>query len=167
MGGFKRFSQCSGDSTQQIALAPLRPTICSMTIHMVKLCVGADDIDDLADWQARLLKKLPAPVHHTRMFPKRADEMLKGGSIYWVIKRAIRVRQRIIDIRTIKDEEGKDMCELVFDPELVRTYAQPKRPFQGWRYLKPEEAPRDLKSGAEAVDLPADLDAALKNAGVW
>jgi hypothetical protein len=138
-----------------------------MTIHMVKLCVGADDIDDLADWQKRLMKKLPNPVHHTRMAPKRAEEMLDGGSIYWVIKRAIRVRQRIIDIRTVADDDGKDMCELVFDPELIRTYAQPKRPFQGWRYLKPAEAPRDLKSGEAAVDLPPSLDAALKNAGVW
>jgi hypothetical protein len=138
-----------------------------MTIHMVKLCVGADDIDDLAHWQARLMHRLPAPVHHTRMVPKRADELLDGGSIYWVIKRAIRVRQRITDLRIVQDEAGKDLCELVFDPELVRTYAQPRRPFQGWRYLKPEEAPRDLKSGELAVDLPADLDAALKNAGVW
>lgn len=138
-----------------------------MTIHMVKLCVGADDIDDLADWQKRLMKKLPNPVHHTRMAPKRAEEMLDGGSIYWVIKRAIRVRQRIIDIRTVADDEGKDLCELVFDPELIRTYAQPKRPFQGWRYLKPAEAPRDLKSGEAAIDLPPSLDAALKNAGVW
>ncbi len=139
----------------------------AMTIHMVKLCVGADDVDDLADWQKRLMKKLPSPVHHTRMAPKRAEEMLDGGSIYWVIKRAIRVRQRIIDIRAIADEGGKAMCELVFDPVLVRTYAQPKRPFQGWRYLKPGEAPRDLKSGEAAVDLPPSLDEALKNAGVW
>lgn len=138
-----------------------------MTIHMVKLCVGADTIEDLADWQARLLKKLPNPIHRTRMAPKRADEMLDGGSIYWVIKRAIRVRQRIIDIRAVQDEDGKAMCELVFDPELVRTYAHPKRPFQGWRYLKPAEAPRDLKSGETAVDLPPNLDEALKNAGVW
>jgi len=138
-----------------------------MTIHMVKLCVGADSIDDLADWQTRLLKTLPHPVHRTRMAPKRAEEMLDGGSIYWVIKRAIRVRQRVIDIRTVKDEEGRDMCELVLDPALVRTYAQPKRPFQGWRYLKPGEAPRDLKSGEAAADLPPSLDEALKNAGVW
>lgn len=138
-----------------------------MTIHMVKLCVGADTVEDLADWQERQLKKLPNPVHHTRMMPKRAEEMLEGGSIYWVIKRAIRVRQRIIDIRAVKDEEGRDMCELVFDPMLVRTYARPKRPFQGWRYLKPAEAPRDLKSGEGAVDIPANLDAALKDAGVW
>ncbi len=138
-----------------------------MTIHMVKLCVGADDIDDLADWQARLMTALPAPVHHTRMAPKRAEELLNGGSIYWVIKRAIRVRQPITDIRIVKDDGGRDLCELVFDPQLVRTYAQPKRPFQGWRYLKPEEAPRDLGSGEAAVDIPLSLDAALKNAGVW
>ncbi|MFN4225595.1 MAG: DUF1489 family protein [Hyphomonas sp.] len=138
-----------------------------MTIHLVKLCVGADDIDDLASWQKRQMKKLPCPVHHTRMMPKRAEELLQGGSIYWVIKRAIRVRQRIVDIRTVKDEDGKELCELVFDPELIRTYAHPKRPFQGWRYLTPGEAPRDLKTGEGAVDIPANLDAALKDAGVW
>jgi len=138
-----------------------------MTIHMVKLCVGADSVDDLISWQNRLLKTLPNPVHHTRMSPKRAEELLHGGSIYWVIKRAIRVRQRIVDIREIKDHEGKKMCELVFDPEIHRTYAQPKRPFQGWRYLKPESAPRDLSSGEAAVDIPVHLDEALKKAGVW
>jgi hypothetical protein len=138
-----------------------------MTIHMVKLCVGADTIEDLADWQTRLLQHVNHPVHHTRMAPKRAEEMLDGGSIYWVIKRAIRVRQRIIDIRAIKDDEGRAMCELVFDPNLVRTYAQAKRPFQGWRYLKPTDAPRDLKTGDAALDIPPDLDAALKQAGVW
>ena len=144
-----------------------RARLCGMTIHMVKLCVGADTIDDLADWQARQMKKLANPVHHTRMAPKRAEEMLDGGSIYWVIKRAIRVRQRIVDLRAVEDNEGRAMCELVFDPVLVRTYAQPKRPFQGWRYLKPGEAPRDLKSGEAAVDLPPSLDEALKSAGVW
>ncbi len=138
-----------------------------MTLHLVKLCVGADDIDDLAAWQARQMKKLKNPVHHTRMHPKRAQEILHGGSIYWVIKRAIRVRQKIIDIRSEKDDAGRDSCVLIFDAELVRTYAQPKRPFQGWRYLEPHEAPRDLKSGEAAVNLPADLDAALKDAGVW
>lgn len=138
-----------------------------MTIHMVKLSVGSDTVEDLADWQARQMQRLDNPVHHTRMSPKRAEEMLDGGSIYWVIKRAIRVRQRIIDIRAIKDDEGRDMCELVFDPNLVRTYAQAKRPFQGWRYLKPADAPRDLKTGDVALDIPPDLDAALKQAGVW
>lgn len=134
---------------------------------MVKLCVGADKIEDLVDWQNRLMKTLPNPVHHTRMMPKRAEEILKGGSIYWVVRRAIRVRQRIIDIRQVDDREGKKMAELVFDKELIRTYAQAKRPFQGWRYLKPDDAPRDLKTGEAALDIPPDLDAALKQAGVW
>ena len=138
-----------------------------MTIHMVKLSVGSEDVDDIARWQARFLKTAPNPMHFTRMFPQRAEEILRGGSIYWVVKGAIRVRQRIVDIRQEKDSEGRDMCALVFDPELVRTYAQAKRPFQGWRYLKPEDAPRDLKSGEAALDIPPDLDTALKNAGVW
>jgi len=138
-----------------------------MTIHMVKLSVGSDTVEDLADWQTRQMQRLDNPVHHTRMSPKRAEELLDGGSIYWVIKRAIRVRQRIIDIRAIQDDEGRAMCELVFDLNLVRTYAQAKRPFQGWRYLKPGDAPRDLKTGDVALDIPPDLDAALKQAGVW
>ncbi len=138
-----------------------------MTIHMVKLCVGADTIDDLVAWQNRLMRTLPSPVHHTRMFPKRAEEMLRGGSIYWVIRRAIRVRQRIMEIRSVEDGEGRAMCELVLDPELVRTRAQPKRPFQGWRYLKPGDAPADLSSGALAADVPDGLDEALKAALVW
>ncbi|MEM9669076.1 MAG: DUF1489 domain-containing protein [Pseudomonadota bacterium] len=138
-----------------------------MTIHMVKLCVGADSIDDLVAWQNRLMRTLPKPVHHTRMFPKQIDELLKGGSIYWVIRRAIRVRQRIIEVRKVDDEDGRSLCELHFDPELIQTYAQPKRPFQGWRYLKPADAPADLKSGDKAADIPADLDEALKVAMVW
>jgi len=138
-----------------------------MTIHMVKLCVGAESIDDMVAWQTRQMRTLPNPVHHTRMFPKRADDLLKGGSIYWVVKHAIRFRQRIIDIVEVPDVDGRKLCELHFDPELVRTYAQPKRPFQGWRYLKPADAPRDLKSGDAAADVPAGLDEALKKALVW
>ena len=138
-----------------------------MTIHVVKLCVGAESIDDMIAWQTRQMRTLPNPIHRTRTYPKQAEEMLNGGSIYWVVKRAIRFRQRIIDIRKVDDEDGRSLCELHFDPELIQTYAQPKRPFQGWRYLKAHDAPRDLKSGQRALDIPADLDEALKAAGVW
>ena len=138
-----------------------------MTMHMVKLCVGAHSIEDMIDWQQRQMRTLPNPIHRTRAYPKQAEAMLEGGSIYWVVRRAIRFRQRIIDIRKVDDEEGRSLCELHFDPELFRTYAQPKRPFQGWRYLKPGDAPRDLRSGERAVDIPADLDEALKAALVW
>lgn len=138
-----------------------------MTIHMLKLCVGVENLDHMIEWQARQMRTLPYPMHHTRMRPKRAEEMLNGGSIYWVVRRAIRFRQRIIDITKTTDKDGRALCALHFDPEIIQTYAQPKRPFQGWRYLKPEEAPRDLKSGDRAASIPADLDEALKQALVW
>lgn len=138
-----------------------------MTVHIVKLCVGADTVDDLVNWQNRLMRHSDVPYHCTRMMPKRAEEVLHGGSIYWVIKRAIRVRQRITAIEEITDEEGRRMCKLVFDPRLHRTYAQPKRPFQGWRYLKADAAPRDLDAREQAMDIPLELDDALKKALVW
>lgn len=138
-----------------------------MTIHIVKLCVGAESVDDLADWQARLMRRQDRPSHHTRMTPRRAEEVLRGGSIYWVIRRAIRVRQRIVDIRTHEGEDGRSMCELVFDPELVAVQPRRKRPFQGWRYLKPGDAPPDLDTGQPVPNVPADLDEALKAALVW
>lgn len=138
-----------------------------MTIHLIKLCVGVESVEDLAAHQLLQLERADNPVHRTRMMPKRADELLNGGSLYWVIRNSIRVRQKIIDVRQYKDAEGKGMCELVFSPDLVPTYAKPKRPFQGWRYLKPDNAPRDLNSGDTALDIPASLDEALKKAGVW
>lgn len=138
-----------------------------MTVHIVKLCVGVDTIDDLIAWQNRLLRANRAPYHHTRMMPKRAEDVLAGGSMYWVIKRAIRVRQRITAINELTDDGGRKFCELVFDPEIHPTYAQPRRPFQGWRYLKDEDIPRDLSAGEAAADIPIELDMALKKAMVF
>lgn len=138
-----------------------------MAIHLIKLCVGADSLADLEDWQTRLMQTLPNPVHHTRMTPKRREEILAGGSIYWVVKKVIRVRQRIVDIRTLPDETGRNYCELVFDPELIPVTPRRKKPFQGWRYFKPGDAPPDLNPGTKASDVPLALDAALKDAMVW
>lgn len=134
---------------------------------MVKLCVGADDLADLEDWQKRVMKTLPRPVHHTRMVPKRAEELAGGGSIYWVVKGVIQVRQKIFEVKQITDRGGRKACELVFDPKLVPVEPMPKRPFQGWRYLKPEDAPADLKAGSGTVELPANLRVELRDAMVW
>ena len=136
-----------------------------MTIHMVKLCVGADDVDDLRNWQKRLLQSSPAPFHQTRMVPKRGDELMAGGSIYWVIRNVIQARQLITDVREIEDRGGRRACELVFDPNIVLVDPTPKRPFQGWRYLKPADVPADLKGGD--VDVPSALRSQLKEAMVW
>ena len=142
-----------------------------MALHMIKLCVGVDTVDELAEWQVKRAKELakkgkpPNPFHDTRMMPKRAAEMLAGGSIYWVIKNHIIVRQKLIGFEEVKDKEGKAMCRIHLDPDLVRTKSRKKRPFQGWRYLEPGDAPPDLDGKSPA--LSADLELALKEALAW
>jgi hypothetical protein len=131
--------------------------------------VGADAVEDLIAWQDshRAGWAGGRPVHVTRMWPKREDEILNGGSLYWVFKGVILARQRILGLEDRVGGDGIARCAIVLDAEVIRTEGAPRRPFQGWRYLKPGEAPRDLKSGEAAIDLPPSLDAALKNAGVW
>jgi hypothetical protein len=144
-----------------------------MTAHLLKLCVGADSIADLEQWHAWQVKERrragldPRPVCDTRSTPKRRDEVLAGGSLYWVIKGVILVRQPILDIRTL-DEDGQARCEIVLGADYVRTAPQPRRAFQGWRYLDPADAPADLaQSGPGAPDLPDALRRELMAIGAW
>lgn len=138
-----------------------------MTVHLVKLCVGADDIGDLVSWQNHLQQTYGKVFHTTRMVPKREADLLEGGSIYWVIKRQIRVRQRIIDIEPFTDGQGIRRCHLHLDPELVHTRLQARRPFQGWRYLPPEDAPVDAPTNIEMdEDMPEELKAELTELGL-
>lgn len=142
-----------------------------MALHMIKLCVGVENVEDLSEWQVKHAKerakkgKSANPFHDTRMTPKRAEEMLAGGSIYWVIKNHIIVRQKLIGFEAVKDKDGKAMCRVHLDPELVRTKSRKKRPFQGWRYLEPGDAPPDIDGKGPA--LSADLEQALKEALAW
>nr|WP_237217922.1 DUF1489 domain-containing protein [Ruegeria lacuscaerulensis] len=107
------------------------------------------------------------PRHVTRMWPKREAEILNGGSIYWVIKGVIQCRQRILRLDEVRGEDGIRRCAIVLDPRVHRTQTALKRPFQGWRYLKPEDTPADLPEGREQDDaLPDDLNRALAEIGV-
>nr|WP_174818489.1 DUF1489 domain-containing protein [Ruegeria atlantica] len=107
------------------------------------------------------------PRHVTRMWPKRAAEILNGGSIYWVIKGVIQCRQRILRLDEVIGDDGIRRCAIVLDPKLHRTQNALKRPFQGWRYLKPEDTPADLPKNREQDDaLPDDLNRALAEIGV-
>jgi hypothetical protein len=141
------------------------------TLHLLKLCVGAENVEDLADWQAgrsaeaRVRGHDPRPVHVTRMWPRRGDDLLDGGSLYWVIKGLVLVRQRVVGLEPRTGADGIRRCGLRLDPELVRTAPQPRRPFQGWRYLRPEDAPQDLPPGLGG-DLSPELMAELAEVGV-
>lgn len=144
-----------------------------MALHLIKLCVGADSIDDLREWVAqRAMSAIaaglePHSVHTTRMVPKRVEELLDGGSLYWVIKGQVQARQNLLDIQTFTDGEGISRCHLVLGPEVIETTVQPKRPFQGWRYYTQEDIPRDLHSLGEGVaDMPADLRRELSELGL-
>ena len=137
-------------------------------LHLVKLCVGAESIRDLAEWQARRMGESGQPPRHvTRMWPRRDKQLLKGGSLYWVIKGIILVRQRIAALEEVRGTDGIRRCAIIFDPALIRTEAQPRRPFQGWRYFKAADTPRDLAPySMDEPDLPAELQAGITALGV-
>lgn len=141
-----------------------------MRLHLIKLCVGVDSIDDLRAWQKDHLAaqkkrgKTPELKHTTRMVPKRRADILDGGSLYWVIKGSVAVRQRLLDIRPFVDKDGIGRCHLVYDKDLVMVAPRPRRPFQGWRYLPDNEAPPDI--GKAARDLPDKLRRELSELGL-
>jgi hypothetical protein len=144
-----------------------------MDLHLLKLCVGCDSIEDLEGWIALRMREMraagekPEQRHTTRMIPRRMAELLDGGSLYWVIRGSVQVRQRLVDIRAFRDGDGIQRCHLVMEPDLTATEWQPRRAFQGWRYLKAEEAPRDLTSDrAELRELPVALRRELADLGL-
>lgn len=144
-----------------------------MTVHLIKLCVGVDSVEQLERWQpqrvAQAERELGRRVtwHVTRMVPKRKDEVLDGGSLYWVIKGQVRARQVIHDLREERDAEGRRCCVIEMLPELIRVSPRNHRPFQGWRYLAPERAPADLGSEPDGVaDMPDWMVAELKELGL-
>ena len=138
-----------------------------MALHLVKLCVGVERVDDLERWIQQRVREGRLPSHTTRMSPKRANELLDGGSLYWVIKHQIQARQRIVSLDDHVGEDGIKRCEITLDSELVRTAPSPKRPFQGWRYLKAEQAPQDLTQQIGGEDLPNELQQKLIELGAW
>lgn len=144
-----------------------------MTLHLVKLCVGAESIADHEAWIKERLAVLtargeaPEQWHTTRMVPKRVDEILDGGSLYWVIKGQIAARQTVLDIRPFTDLAGVSRCRLVLNPEVTPVAPRRMRPFQGWRYLPAHEAPPDLTGGlGEIAEMPDDLRRELRELGL-
>ena len=138
-----------------------------MPLHLIKLSVGSEDIEDLRRWHAKRLAETGRAFHRTRMMPRRREELLAGGSIYWVIKGFVTVRQRLIGIERISYSDGTPATELVLDPEYHRTVPTPHRPFQGWRYLLPEDAPPDLGDvQGQLGEMPPEMLAELRHLGL-
>ena len=144
-----------------------------MTLHLIKLAVGCDSVKDLKSWVAERMqtaKKKGLPQHHvhvTRMVPKRVDELLDGGSLYWVIRGEIAAREKIIAIEPFRDRDGIGRCRLVMQPRVISVLARPMRPFQGWRYFTEDAAPPDLKSaGAGVAAMPEPLRRELRELGL-
>ena len=144
-----------------------------MAVHLVKMAVGIESIDHLKDVQADRLRRAREADpegslrHLTRNTPRRSDEVLDGGSIYWVIKGYIRVRQRIVGFGEAVGRTGKPRCAIILDPELVRTELVPHKPMQGWRYMEDEAAPEDLAEGElPETTLPDEMAAELRALGL-
>ncbi|MBV1697209.1 MAG: DUF1489 domain-containing protein [Hyphomicrobiales bacterium] len=144
-----------------------------MPLHLIKLCVGADSVQDLEGWIAQKLKEKrkrgekPEHIHRTRMVPKRAAELTDGGSLYWVIRGEIACRQRIRDVRPFRDKDGVGRCGLVLDRKVVLVAARPFRAFQGWRYLAAKDAPADLDRAAPgAAAMPENMRRELRELGL-
>ncbi|MET1028300.1 MAG: DUF1489 domain-containing protein [Dongiaceae bacterium] len=150
-----------------------------MTVHLVKLCVGIGTVQELIDYREDLAKRLRGkkkPVedqHWTRHRPKRAEDVLDGGSLYWVIRGTICARHRILRLDDVEDEKGSSYCSIVYDPTVIVTEPRPRRAFQGWRYLESADAPPDLPDQAAALrqasveaELPTEMLIELRSLGL-
>ncbi|WP_428029888.1 DUF1489 family protein [Ancylobacter sp.] len=143
-----------------------------MPLHLLKLCVGAESIEDLEAWIAENLASKAArgqpaeQAHTTRMVPTRTSELLEGGSLYWVVKGEVACRQVLTGIRPFVDGDGIRRCHLVLDPVVHRVEPRPNRPFQGWRYLADKDVPPDIAAGRDAPLFPDELRRELRSLGL-
>ena len=145
-----------------------------MPLHLIKLAVGCSSVKELRGWIAERMKtakKKGLPQHHihvTRMTPKRIDDILKGGSLYWVIRGEIAAREKIIAIEPFRDKDGIGRCRLIMRPKVIAVAPRPMRPFQGWRYFTEEAAPPDLGKAAAGTiaAMPEPMRRQLRDLGL-
>ena len=137
-----------------------------MALHLVKLCVGAASIGHLRAWIKEARASRDTLDHTTRMFPRRRDEIVPGGSLYWVIGGLILCRQPIVALVPVKGADGIERCRIDFKAKVVPVEPQPRRAFQGWRYLEEADAPRDIARTAAATAVPEKMRRDLAELGL-
>ena len=137
-----------------------------MTVHLKKLSVGSASIDSLRELQAQRLVTFGRLVHVTRNRPRRTEDLLDGGSIYWIIKGVMTARQMILDFVEAQRADGSAACGIVLSPKIVTVVPQRMRVFQGWRYLEVADAPFDIGTDNDEK-MPSELVAELRELGIF
>ena len=135
-----------------------------MTLHLIKLCVGCDTVEELAEWRRSEGSRDPW-IMRTRQTPRRGAELTAGGSLYRVFKGYVLCRQAILSVDTVGAGPAA-RCQVTLDPQIVLTTPTARRAFQGWRYLDPKDAPPDLGGLAEGA-APPELARRLREIGAW
>ncbi len=129
-------------------------------IHLLRMAARIQDLEELQDVQTHFRTRgkgaKAVVIMTTRNMPKRADELMAGGSIYWIVRTAIQARQKILDVAQITDSDGERMCQISLDPQIIRVMPTAQRPMQGWRYLEPAKAPRDLGAFTASESAPPE-----------
>lgn len=137
-----------------------------MALNLIKLCVGVSEIEEMSSWVKLARKSNEELDHVTRMFPRRGEEILGGGSLYWVIRGLILCRQPIADLQEVFGADGIRRCRILFKPKIILVRPTPRRAFQGWRYLKAADAPADLPRGEKASDISDQMRRELVELGL-
>jgi hypothetical protein len=141
-----------------------------MALHLIKLCVGVKSTGQLQNWQSQQsyeYKTGQMVVNHvTRNFPKRRDELLDGGSLYWVISGKVIARNAILGLEEVETSEGLRACAIILGTPFIVTQPHPHRPFQGWRYYAQDRVPQDISTGGEHGDLPQEMLMELRTLGL-
>ena len=135
-------------------------------MHLKKLSVGSASVDGLRALQAQRLTNVGRLIHITRNRPRRVEELLNGGSIYWIIKGVMMARQAIVDFVEAERANGSPACGIVLSPEIVTVVPTRMRIFQGWRYLEVADAPIDIGTDNDE-NMPSEFFAELRELGIF
>ncbi|MGI8839666.1 MAG: DUF1489 domain-containing protein [Caulobacteraceae bacterium] len=137
-----------------------------MTLHLIKLCVGCDSVDELLAWWRGSHARGRPWIMRTRQTPRRAAELIDGGSLYRVYRGFVLSRQRILAVETV-GAGAAARCEVTLDETVMLTAPTPRRAFQGWRYLAGAGAPADLHEAGRGEAMPLELARQLRDLGAW
>tara|TARA_B100001996_G_C18647507_1_gene587999 strand:+ start:371 stop:784 length:414 start_codon:yes stop_codon:yes gene_type:complete len=135
-------------------------------LNLKKLCVGISTFEMLEEWQKNEIRNNRQLFHTTRIKPKRVNEILPNGSLYWIIKNKFIARQKILEFKDVVRKDGKSACKIIFDHKLIKVANIPHRPFQGWRYLTEDKIPKDTYRDLNNNDIPPSMLAELNQFGV-